>query len=71
MVAKIQEKLRKNGVENDTKIKLKRWSVVIFYTFSDFRLGSLVESILDDLGIDLGRLWHDFSNIFEKNASEK
>ena len=27
------------------KIKLKRWSVVIFYTFSDFRLGSLLESI--------------------------
>ena len=44
------------------RIKLKRWSVIIFYTFSDFRLGSLVESILDDFGIDFGRL---LASIFE------
>ena len=45
------------------KIKLKRWRVFIFSTFSDFRLGSLVESILDDFGIDFGRI---LAPIFEQ-----
>ena len=54
------------------KIKLKRWSVVIFYTFSDFRLGSLVESILDDFGIDFGRLLASiFEHFREKGVSKK
>ena len=54
------------------KIKLKRWSVVIFYTFSDFRLGSLVEPILDDLGIDFGRLLASiFEHFQEKGVSKK
>ena len=54
------------------KIKLKRWSVVIFYTFPDFRLGSLVEWILDDFGIDLGRLFASiFEHFREKGVSKK
>ena len=54
------------------KIKLKRWSVVIFYTFPDFRLGSLVEWILDDFGIDFGRLLASFFEPFrEKGVSKK
>ena len=54
------------------KIKLKRWSVVIFYTFPDFRLGSLVESILDDFGIDFGRLLASiFEHFREKGVSKK
>ena len=53
------------------KIKLKRWSVIIFYTFSDFRLGSLVESILDDFGIDFGRLLASiFKHFWIKSAIE-
>ena len=38
------------------QIRQTRLSVVVFYTFSDLRLASLVESIVDDFGIDLGRL---------------
>ena len=54
------------------KIKLKRWSVLILYTFSNFRLGSLVESILDDFGIDFGRLLASFFEHFrEKGVSKK
>ena len=54
------------------KIKLKRWSVVIFYTFSDFRFGSLVESILDDFGIDFGKLLASIFEYFqEKGVSKK
>ena len=54
------------------KIKLKRCSVVIFYTFSDFRLGSLLESILADFGIDFGRLLASiFAHFREKGVSKK
>ena len=53
------------------KIKLKQWSVLIFYTFSDFRLGSLVESILNDFGIDFERLLASIFKHFREKRAQK
>ena len=44
----------------------------IFHTFSDFRFGSLVESIFYDFGIDFGRLLASiFEHFREKGVSKK